>query len=151
NDLGGGVVDTGTIPFTDKVLRAGIVLDTRDNEMDPHRGVAAEALFASGTGYTRTTTSARVYVHPFRRLVLAGRLAAEGTGGTPPSPGYPVALLWAGRSSAVCPPPRLLAGGSPQPSARQSGRLARSVSPAPCTAPRGRSARRRRTRAPAPR
>src|SRR2546425_3059650 len=78
NDLAAGVVDTGTIPFTDKVLRAGIVLDTRDNEMDPHRGVAAEALFASGTGYTRTTTSARVYVHPFRRLVLAGRLAAGG-------------------------------------------------------------------------
>ena len=84
DDLAAGVVDTGTIPFTDKVLRAGIVLDTRDNEMDPHRGVAAEALFASGTGYTRTTTSARVYVHPFRRLVLAGRLAAEGTGGSPP-------------------------------------------------------------------
>src|SRR5256885_11676379 len=52
--------------------------------IDPHRGVAAEVLFASGTGYTRTTTSARVYVHPFQRLVLAGRLAAEGTGGNPP-------------------------------------------------------------------
>src|SRR5256885_6559218 len=52
--------------------------------MDPHRGVAAEALFASGTGYTRTTRSAGVYVHPFGPLVLAGRLAAEGTGGTPP-------------------------------------------------------------------
>jgi outer membrane protein assembly factor BamA len=84
NDLGTGVVDPGTIPFTDKVVRAGLVLDTRDNEIDPHRGIAAEALFASGTGYTRTTTSARVFVHPLRRLVLAGRLAAEGTGGNPP-------------------------------------------------------------------
>ena len=84
NDLGAGVVDPGTIPFTDKVLRAGIVLDTRDNEIDPHRGIAAEALFASGTGYTRTTGSARVYVHPLQRLTLAGRLAAEGTGGNPP-------------------------------------------------------------------
>jgi len=84
DDLTAGVVDPGTIPFTDKVLRAGVVLDTRDNEIDPHRGVAAEALFASGTGYTRTTTSARVYAHPFPRLVLAGRLAAEGTGGNPP-------------------------------------------------------------------
>jgi outer membrane protein assembly factor BamA len=83
-DLAAGVVDPGTIPFTDKVLRAGIVLDTRDNEIDPHRGVAAEALVASGTGYTRTTASARVYVHPVRRLTLAGRLAAEGTGGNPP-------------------------------------------------------------------
>src|SRR5437879_12517253 len=52
--------------------------------MAPQRDVAAEPLFASGTGYTRTTTSARVYVHPFQRLVLAGRLAAEGTGGNPP-------------------------------------------------------------------
>src|SRR6185295_1792974 len=84
DDLAGGVVDPGTIPLTDKVVRAGVVLDTRDHEIDPHRGVAAEVLFASGTGYTRTTTSARVYVHPFQRLVLAGRLAAEGTGGNPP-------------------------------------------------------------------
>lgn len=84
DDRAARVVDPGTIPFTDKVVRAGVVLDTRDHEIDPHRGVAAEALFASGTGYTRTTTSARVYVHPFQRLVLAGRLAAEGTGGNPP-------------------------------------------------------------------
>jgi len=83
-DLAAGVVDPGRIPLTDKVVRAGVVLDTRDHEIDPHRGVAAEVLFASGTGYTRTTTSARVYVHPFQRLVLAGRLAAEGTGGNPP-------------------------------------------------------------------
>jgi outer membrane protein assembly factor BamA len=84
SDLAAGVVDPGTLPFTDKVVRAGIVLDTRDNELDPRRGVAAEALFASGTGYTRTTASARVYVNPVRRLTLAGRLAAEGTGGNPP-------------------------------------------------------------------
>jgi len=84
NDLAAGVVDPGTIPFTDKVVRAGVVLDTRDHEVDPHRGVAAEALFASGTGYTRTTASARVFVQPVRRLTLAGRLAAEGTGGNPP-------------------------------------------------------------------
>ena len=84
DDLAAGAVDAGTIPLTDKVVRAGVVLDTRDHEIDPHRGVAAEVLFASGTGYTRTTTSARVYVHPFQRLVLAGRVAAEGTGGNPP-------------------------------------------------------------------
>src|SRR5205823_14127077 len=84
NDLAAGIVDPGTIPFTDKAVRAGVVLDTRDNEIDPHRGVAAEALFASGTGYTRTTASARLYVHPLHRLVLAGRIAAEGTGGNPP-------------------------------------------------------------------
>src|SRR5207245_7677733 len=84
SDLTSGVVDPRSIPFTDKVVRAGLVLDTRDNEIDPHKGVAGEALFASGTGYTRTTAGARVYVHPLRKLILAGRLAAEGMGGNPP-------------------------------------------------------------------
>ena len=83
-DLASGAVDPGTVPFTDKVVRVGVVFDTRDNELDPHRGVMAEALFASGTGYTRTTVDARVHVHPFEKLILAGRLAAEGAGGTPP-------------------------------------------------------------------
>jgi outer membrane protein assembly factor BamA len=83
-DLASGAVDPASIPFTDRAIRVGIVLDTRDNEIDPHRGVIAGALFASGTGYTRTTADARVHVHPLERLILAGRVAAEGTGGTPP-------------------------------------------------------------------
>jgi outer membrane protein assembly factor BamA len=83
-DLTSGVVDPSALPFTDKVVRAGVVLDNRDNEIDPRHGIAAEALFASGTGYTRTTGGARAYVSPLPRLVLAGRLAAEGTGGNPP-------------------------------------------------------------------
>ncbi len=70
--------------FTDKTVRAGLVLDTRDNELDPHSGIVVEGLFASGPGYTRTTGSARVYLHPFKRLVLAARLGGEGTGGSPP-------------------------------------------------------------------
>src|SRR5204863_418732 len=44
SDLAAGVIDPGTIPFTDKVIRAGVVLDTRDNEIDPHRGVAELAV-----------------------------------------------------------------------------------------------------------
>ncbi len=84
-DLGGaGVLDPTTIPFTDKVVRAGVLIDTRDHEIDPHSGVFVEALFASGTGYTRSTANARLQVHPFERLILAGRLAVEGMGGTPP-------------------------------------------------------------------
>jgi len=83
-DLAAGTVDPSTVPFTDKEVRAGLVLDTRDLELDPHAGVFAEALFASGTGYTRTTADARLLVHPQARLVLAGRLAAEGMGGDPP-------------------------------------------------------------------
>ncbi|PYO59524.1 MAG: hypothetical protein DMD70_12305 [Gemmatimonadetes bacterium] len=83
-DLATGTVDPGTVPFTDKVVRAGVVLDTRDNEVDPHAGVFVEALFASGTGYTRRTGHARLHVHPLQKLVVAGRLGAEGMGGTPP-------------------------------------------------------------------
>jgi outer membrane protein assembly factor BamA len=83
-DLAAGTIDPTTVPFTDKTLRVGVVLDTRDNELDPHTGIIVEALVASGTGYTRTTADARVQVHPLERLILAGRLAAEGMGGTPP-------------------------------------------------------------------
>jgi len=83
-DLASGAVDPATVPFTDKIVRAGLVFDTRDNELDPHSGVILETLFASGAGYTRTTADGRVQLHPLERLVLAGRLAAEGTGGNPP-------------------------------------------------------------------
>ncbi len=83
-DLAAGVIDSTRIPFTDRVVRAGLVLDTRDREVTPHRGVMLEALYASGNGYTRTTASARALVHPFERLVLAGRVAAERTTGAPP-------------------------------------------------------------------
>jgi outer membrane protein assembly factor BamA len=82
--LTSGAVDPATVPFSDKVVRAGAIVDTRDNESDPHSGIIVEALFASGTGYTRTTGDARVQVHPWKRLVLAARLAGEGMGGTPP-------------------------------------------------------------------
>ena len=81
-DLASGTVDPATVPFTDKIIRAGFVLDTRDNELDPHSGVIVEALFASGTGYTRATADARVQVHPVAKLVVAGRLGAERMGGT---------------------------------------------------------------------
>jgi outer membrane protein assembly factor BamA len=80
----GGAVDTSLIPLTDKAIRAGLVVDTRDNELDPHAGFVLEALFASGTGYTRTTAGARVFVHPLTPVVLAARLAGEGMGGNPP-------------------------------------------------------------------
>ena len=76
--------DSTAVAFTDKTVRAGLVFDTRDNEIAPHSGVILEALFASGPGYTRTTGSARVFVHPLGRVFFAARLAGEGTGGTAP-------------------------------------------------------------------
>ncbi len=71
-------------PFGDAVARAGIVLDWRDLEVDPHRGVFAEALIGKGRGYTRTSASLHVYVHPLDRLILAARLGGENITGTAP-------------------------------------------------------------------
>jgi Omp85 superfamily domain len=76
--------DSAYIPFTDRTIRVGLVLDTRDHEFSPHSGLMAEALFTSGPGYTRTTGSARVFLHPHTRVVVAARLAGEGTGGNLP-------------------------------------------------------------------
>jgi len=76
--------DSTFVPFTDKTVRAGLVLDTRDNEFATHSGVILEALYATGSGYTRTTGSARVFIHPITRLVFAARLAGEDLGGTAP-------------------------------------------------------------------
>ena len=71
-------------PFADAVGRVGVVLDLRDLEVDPHRGVFAEALIGRGRGYTRTSASLHVYAHPLERLVLAGRIGGEHVSGTAP-------------------------------------------------------------------
>ncbi len=84
-DLASGVVDSATVPFSDYVVRGGIVVDWRDQEVDPHRGVFAEALIANGRGYTRTTAHARVYVHALDKLILAGRVGIERMTGAPPA------------------------------------------------------------------
>jgi outer membrane protein assembly factor BamA len=73
-----------TGPFSDRVARAGLVLDTRDLEVDPHRGVFAEALVGRGRGYTRTSASLHAYVHPLERLILAGRVGGENIAGSAP-------------------------------------------------------------------
>lgn len=79
-----GTIRPDEVPFNDRIARAGVVLDWRDLEVDPHRGVFAEALVGSGRGYTRTTAMLRAYVHPLERLVLAARLGGENITGTPP-------------------------------------------------------------------
>jgi hypothetical protein len=79
-----GTIAPGAAPFNDRVVRAGVVVDWRDLEVDPHRGVFAEALVAGGRGYKRTTASLRAYAHPIDRLVLAGRIAGERMSGSPP-------------------------------------------------------------------
>jgi outer membrane protein assembly factor BamA len=79
-----GVVRPGEVPFTDRVVRGGVVVDGRDQEIDPHRGFFVEGLVARGRGYTRTTATARVYLHPFEKLMLAARLGGESMTGSPP-------------------------------------------------------------------
>lgn len=79
-----GTIRPDEVPFSDRVARAGVVLDWRDLEVDPHRGVFAEALVGRGRGYTRTSAALRVYAHPLDRLVLAARVAAENINGTAP-------------------------------------------------------------------
>lgn len=83
-DLASGVVDSADLPSTDFVVRGGLIVDWRDQEVDPHRGIFAEALVASGRGYTRTTAHARVYAHPLERVMLAGHVGIERMTGAVP-------------------------------------------------------------------
>lgn len=83
-DRASGVIGPDEVPFNDQVIRAGIVVDWRDLEADPHRGVFVEGLVGRGKGYTRTTMALRVYAHPLDRLVLAARVGAERMTGSPP-------------------------------------------------------------------
>jgi len=79
-----GVVAPQEVPFSDRVVRGGVVVDWRDQEIDPHRGVFVEGLVGRGRGYTRTTAAARVYLHPFEKVMVAARLAGERMTGSPP-------------------------------------------------------------------
>lgn len=83
-DRSTGVIRPDDSPFNDAVGRVGIVLDMRDLEVDPHRGIFAEALVGRGRGYTRTSAFFHAYVHPLDRLILAGRIGAENITGTAP-------------------------------------------------------------------
>lgn len=72
-------------------LRAGLLWDTRDQEIGPHRGTWAEALVQrvdKGLGatddFTRWTTTVRQYVPISSSLVFAQRLIAQGIEGNAP-------------------------------------------------------------------
>ena len=83
-DRAAGIVGPGEVPFNDRVVRGGVVVDWRDQEIDPHRGFIVEGLVGRGRGYTRTTATARVYLHPLEKLMLAARLGGERMTGSPP-------------------------------------------------------------------
>ena len=83
-DVLSGAIDDAAIPFTDFVLRGGVIVDTRDHEIDPHAGLFGEALYAHGDGYQRVTGSISVYLRPLERLTIALRGAGEEMSGEPP-------------------------------------------------------------------
>lgn len=83
-DLATGTVDSASLRYRDLVGRVGLVFDSRDNEVDPHRGLFVEALAARGDGYSRLTGQARGYVQPVEPLTIAGRVAIEAMPGSPP-------------------------------------------------------------------
>jgi outer membrane protein assembly factor BamA len=84
HDLTSGAIGAGTVPFSDHLVRGGLIVDNRDNELDPHHGVFAEGLVARGKGYTRTTGIARVWLHPVEKFFVAARLGVERMTGAPP-------------------------------------------------------------------
>jgi hypothetical protein len=82
----------GTTPAPERVnyLRTGLLWDTRDQEIGPHKGTWAEALVqrvSKGLGatedFTRWTTTARQYVPLGGRLTFAQRVIVQGIEGTP--------------------------------------------------------------------
>ena len=78
-------------PERENYLRVGVLWDTRDQEIGPHRGTWAEALVqrvSTGLGatndFTRWTTTVRQYVPLGRRLTFAQRVVAQGIDGDAP-------------------------------------------------------------------
>ncbi|HEX6433538.1 MAG TPA: BamA/TamA family outer membrane protein [Gemmatimonadales bacterium] len=71
---------------TDVSGRLALIYDTRDNEFNTHQGLLLEAgtqVGSGGDGYTRLYTVLRGYLTVREGTVVAARLGASGTGGTP--------------------------------------------------------------------
>ncbi len=87
-DQANGIASTGNT--SDVSGRVGLVVDTRNNEAAPERGVlieiihaVADADFAGDLTYTRTTASVRAFIPVSERVGLATRVLAQGMGGEP--------------------------------------------------------------------
>lgn len=64
--------------------RLGLILDTRDHERDPRRGIWLEALLWHGGDFTRYSGTARAYLPVGPGVTIAGRLLGEQVEGDPP-------------------------------------------------------------------
>jgi outer membrane protein assembly factor BamA len=89
-DLTAGTDPTIARPTNDVSARVGLVIDARDNEVNPRQGALLEAIYsvadssvAGDLSYTRTTVSAAGYVTIIPQLVAAARVTGESMGGTP--------------------------------------------------------------------
>ena len=99
-----GVANPTDLGGTITSVRGGIVVDTRDREVGPTKGLWTDLLFqhaanggdASGT-YTRVTFSARNYISLTQRIVLAQRLVLQQTDGDVPL--YDLATIQTSSSS----------------------------------------------------
>jgi outer membrane protein assembly factor BamA len=91
----GSLINSGVVPSPDESaleanFRVGLIFDTRDDEVDPRRGVNVEAIYsradsslAGDVSYDRMTISAAGYLPLTEKLVIAGRVIGQGMGGSP--------------------------------------------------------------------
>lgn len=96
----GNLVTTGLAPSPDDatveaVVRMGLLYDTRDDEVDPTRGLDIEALYsradstvAGDVSYSRVTMTAAAYVPLTERIVVTGRIVGQSMTGDPPAGTY---------------------------------------------------------------
>jgi outer membrane protein assembly factor BamA len=89
-DRQAGLDPTIGVPTADMAARVGLVLDMRDDEIAPRRGLVLEAILAGADStiagdlsYTRLVLSAKGYVPIGPKLVIAGRIAAQAMSGSP--------------------------------------------------------------------
>jgi outer membrane protein assembly factor BamA len=79
-------IDPNELKQTDVSGRLALIYDTRDNEYNTHQGLLLEAgtqIGSGGDGYTRLYAILRGYLTVREGTVVAARLAASGTGGSP--------------------------------------------------------------------
>ena len=91
-----GIAPLVGAPIWQPSLRLGLVLDTRNDEVTPHRGMLIEALFdvadsnvVGDVSFNRFTVSAAAY-HSLleEKLVLGARIVGQSINGSPPAGTY---------------------------------------------------------------
>lgn len=79
---------------TDYTGSLRLVFDTRDREYNPTSGTLLQAGAQAGNAYGRFYGEARGFVSPFVSTVVAGRLTAVSTTGSPPLSSFYELQLW---------------------------------------------------------